>query len=155
MLGEFRYAVRSLSGNPGFTLVAILALALGIGSSTAIFTVVNAVLLKPLPFPDPDRLVMVWERSSRSNVANRRAPGSTVNPINFLEWRRRNQSFERMAAFIQYAINVAGEAEPEQVLGLAVTDGFFEVLGARAAIGRTFRPEEDAPGNNNGRCPEP
>jgi putative ABC transport system permease protein len=149
MLGELRYAVRSLSGSPGFTLVAVLALALGIGASTSIFSVVNAVLLEPLPYPDPDRLVLVWERSSRMNVANNRAPGSTVNPINFLEWRSRNQSFERMAAFIQYAMNLTGEAEPEQVLGLAVTDGFFEILGARAALGRTFRPEEDAPENNN------
>ena len=149
MLGDIRYAVRSLSASPGFTLAAVVALALGIGASTSIFSVVNAVLLKPMPFRDPDRLVIVWEWSARMNAANRRAPVSSVNPINFLEWRSRNQSFERMAAYIQYALNVTGEGEPEQVLVLAVTEGFFETLGARAALGRTFRPEEDSPENNN------
>ena len=151
MLGDFRYAVRSLRASPGFTLVALLTLALGIGASTAIFSVVNAALLKPFPFPDPDRLAMVWEQTiPKTDSANsRRISCCRNNPINFLEWRSRNQSFERMAAFMQAPVNLAGDGDPEQVLGLVVTDGFFEVLGVRPALGRTFRPEEDTPENNN------
>jgi putative ABC transport system permease protein len=141
MLGELRHALRSLLASPGFTVVAIVALALGIGASTSIFSVVNAVLLKPLPFPDAERLVMVWEQTPRTGKPN------VANPINFLEWRSRNRSFERISAFIQTPVNLAGDADPEQVLGLIVTEGFFEILGGRPALGRTFRPEEDTAGN--------
>jgi putative ABC transport system permease protein len=143
MIEELKYALRSLARSPGFTFVAVVALGLGIGASTAIFSVVNAVLLTPLPFPDAERLVMVWEQSPRTGRAN------VVNPINFLEWRRRSGSFERLAAFYQAPMNLSGAGEPEQVLGLGVTDGFFEALGRRAALGRTFLPEEDTPGNND------
>jgi putative ABC transport system permease protein len=152
MLEEFRYAVRSLSRNPGFTLVAVLALGLGIGASTAIFSVVNAVLLKPFPFPDSDRLVMLWEQPStekRNMINGRQISCCRNNPINFIEWRSRNASFERVAAFTQIAGNLTGEGEPEQVPGLMVTDGFFEILNVRPYRGRTFRSEEDTPNNNN------
>jgi putative ABC transport system permease protein len=138
---DLRLAIRLLAISPGFTVVAILALALGIGATTSIFSVVNAVLLKPLPFEHPDRLVMVWEsRNGKSNV---------VNPFNFLEWRDRNHSFERLAAMIQIPMNLAGEGEPEQVQGMLVTDGFFDILGIKPLLGRTFRPEEDTPGATN------
>jgi MacB-like periplasmic core domain/FtsX-like permease family len=152
MLEEFRYAVRSLSRNPGFTLVAVLALGLGIGASTAIFSVVNAVLLKPFPFPDSDRLVMLREQPStekRNTINGRQISCCRNNPINFIEWRSRNASFERVAAFTQIAGNLTGEGEPEQVPGLMVTDGFFEILNVRPYRGRTFRSEEDTPNNNN------
>jgi len=153
MLGDFRYALRSLIRTPGFTAIAILALTLGIGASTAIFSVVNAVLLKPLPFPDADRLVMLWEErqlpGAQAIATDTRITCCRDNPINVLEWRSRSRSFDRMSAFTQLPVNLSGEGDPEQVLGLVVMDGFFETLGVRPLLGRTIRPEEDAPGNNN------
>src|SRR6266545_4706949 len=123
MLKDLQYGIRMLLNNPGFTVIAVLALALGIGANTAIFTVVNAALLRPLPFEDPDRLVIVWERSPRGSATN------VANPGNFFDWQAQNQSFERMAAFIQIPFNLSGEGEPEQVQGLLVTGEFFQVLG--------------------------
>ncbi|PWT82709.1 MAG: hypothetical protein C5B57_08280 [Blastocatellia bacterium] len=152
MLEEFRYAVRSLLRNPGFTLVAVVALGFGIGASTAIFSVVNAVLLKALPYPDADRLVVLWEQPNtekRNLINGRQISCCRNNPINFLEWRARSESFEGMAAFSQILMNLTGDGEPEQVLGLMVTHGFFETLGVGPAVGRAFRTEEDTPVSNN------
>ena len=108
---DLRYAFRMLFKSPSFTAVAVLALALGIGAKATIFTVVNAVLLRALPFQDPDRLVMVWERSTlkRTNV---------VNSWNFLDWRARNRVFERISAIHQIPMNLTSETEPEEVMGL-------------------------------------
>src|SRR5262245_118485 len=120
---DLQYAARILRKSPGFAAVAIAALALGIGATTAIFSVVNSVLLKPLLFPDPDRLVMVWEQlpnSTRNNV---------VQTQNFLEWRTRNRSFEAIAAMHAIPINIAGQGDATQVTGMRVTAGFFEILG--------------------------
>lgn len=142
MLQDFRYGLRMLWKSPAFTLVAVLALALGIGANTSIFSVVNAVLLRPLPFAKPDRLVMVWEHSPRTGKTN------VANPINFLEWRARNHSFERIAALVQVPFNLSGDGEPEQVQGMLVSDGYFEILGAQAMLGRTFTPEEDGRGHD-------
>jgi len=139
VLQDARYAFRTLRRSPGFTLTAALTLALGIGANTAIFSVVNAAMLQRLPFEAPDRLVMVWERSpggDRTNVAN---------PLNFLDWRDRNHSFERIAAFVETGASLTGDGEPEQIDRLVVTDGFFELLGVKPILGRWFTTREDQP----------
>jgi putative ABC transport system permease protein len=143
MLGDVRFSIRVLLKSPVFTLVAVGALALGIGSNTAIFSVVNAVLLTPLPFEQPDRLAMVWETSPRGKQTN------VVNPANFLEWRDRNHSFEQMAALIEFPVNLSGVGEPERVPCLAVTKDFFSILRVTPMLGRTFTAEEDTPNGPN------
>jgi putative ABC transport system permease protein len=137
---DVKFALRMLRQNPAFTAVLLLALALGIGATTATFSVVHSVLLKPLPFAEPNRLVMVWERPPQGKATN------VVQTGNFLEWRKRNRSFENIAAIMRLPINLAGEGEPVQVPGLFVTAGFFEILGVPPVIGRTIRPEDDVPG---------
>ncbi len=137
---DLQYAARMMQRSPGFAAVAIAALALGIGATTAIFSVVNSVLLKPLLFPDPERLVMVWEvppGATRTNV---------VQTQNFLDWRSRNLSFEAIAALHAVPVNLAGEGEPVQVTGLRVTAGFFEILGVPPLLGRGIREADDARG---------
>ena len=141
---DVKYGFRMLLKNRGVTLIAILTLALGIGANTAIFSVVEAVLLRNLQFRDPQRLVMVWEHNfSRGRKTN------VVGPANFIRWRERNQSFEKLSAFIEWQTNITGAGEPERVPTGIVTSDFFETLGAGAAIGRTFQPEEGVPGKNN------
>src|SRR6266478_2807650 len=108
-MGDARFAIRVLWKSPAFTIIALAALALGIGANTAIFTVVNAVLLRSLPLKDPDRLVMVWEQSPRTSKTN------VVNPQNFKDWEMRNRSFEKMASYIDTTINLTGNANPEEV----------------------------------------
>ena len=124
---------------PAFSLVVVLTLALGIGANTAIFSVVQSVLLRPLPFPDADRLVMLWETppSGRTNV---------VSMVNFRAWQDRARSFEAMAAFRRSPMNLLGGDEPVQVTGAAVTADFFRVLNVPPALGRAFLAGEDAPG---------
>jgi putative ABC transport system permease protein len=138
---DMRYGVRMLLKRPGFTLVAVLALALGIGANSAIFSVVNAVLLRPLPFEDPERLVMVWERRPRQN-----RDAVPASPADFIDWQQQNQVFERMTAHMTRAFNLTGAGEPEQIIGQLVTPDFFNVLGVKAALGRTLLPEVDKPG---------
>ncbi len=134
---DIRFGIRILWKSPGFTFVALFALVLGIGANTAIFSVVNAVFLKPLPFHDPDRLVMVWEQSPRTSNAN------VANPQNLADWIKRNHSFEKMAGYIETDVNLTGEGGPERVLGSLVTRDFFPVLGVSPVIGRNFIPAED------------
>ncbi len=142
---DLAFAVRQLAAHPGFTLPAVLTLALGIGATTAIFSAVYAVALRPLPFPEADRLVWVWEVSTWAGEGGGESLGS-VSAGNFTEWKRASESFEALAA-VQYAsFNLAGEGDPERVLGARVTAGYFEVLGLEPALGRVFRPEEDEPG---------
>lgn len=142
-LRDFRYAIRVLRRNRGFTLAAVITLALGIGANTAIFTVVNAVLLRPLPFAGPDRLAVVWLDNQRENIQR----DVTSFPA-FTDWRTRSRTFEEMAAFSGARFNLtSGEGEPEEVRGARVTGSFFDVLGIAALHGRTFRPEELEPGN--------
>jgi len=139
MFQDLRYALRLLVKSPGFTAVAVVALALGIGANTAIFTVVNTVLLRALRFRDPDRLVMVWESrppSKRTNV---------VQSWNFLEWRARNRVFEKIAAIHQIPMTLTSDGQPEEVMGLRVSADFFAILGVGPVLGRTFLAEEDAP----------
>ncbi len=136
---DVAFAIRVLRINRATTLVALLALVLGIGANTAIFSVVNAVLLRPMPFRDPDRLVVVWEHSPHSNKNN------TVNPQNFADWQSRNRSFEKMAATYPFQLtdNLTGDGAPEEVPGNAATLDFFSILGVRPALGRDFLPEDD------------
>jgi len=136
LLRDLGFAFRGLRKAPLFTAVVVAALALGIGSTTAIFTVVHGILLRPLPFPDSNRLVMIWEIPPGTQKPN------VVELKNFFAWKARSQSFQSMAAFVSVPMNLIGSAGNEQVDGLKVTADFFNVLGARPLLGRVFRPRE-------------
>jgi putative ABC transport system permease protein len=142
LIQDLRFGIRMLAKKPGVVAAAILMLALGIGANTAIFSVVNAVLLRALPYRDAGRLAVLWEDASSFGFAeNSPAPG------NFTEWRKRNRSFEDIAAIRDAAFNLSGSGEPEQVLGNRVTSNLFSVLGVEPALGRAFSAEEDQPGH--------
>lgn len=136
---DIRYAVRMLVKNPATTVVAIIALALGIGANTAIFSVVNAVLLSPLPYQDPDQLVRLSEDSPQ-------VPEMSISYPNFLDWREQNKVFTGIAAMQFQSLNLIGDGEPERLSGRAVSAEFFNLLGVSPAVGRGFLPEEDRPG---------
>ncbi|MDX6271426.1 MAG: hypothetical protein QOD28_2649 [Acidobacteriota bacterium] len=136
---DLRYGFRMLWKSPGFTLVTVLALALGIGANTAIFSVVNTVLLRPLPYANGERIVYIGEWSQQ-------VPGMSVSYPNFIDWRDQQQTMERIAAFRSANYVVTGGGEPERLDGRQVSAGFFEVLGVQPALGRNFTPEEDKPG---------
>ena len=138
---DLRYAVRVLRKNPGFATIALLVLALGIGANTAIFTVVNSVLLRPLPFPDSQRLAAVWEDASTVGF-----PQNTPAPANFMDWKRQNQVFEDMAAMRNGAVSLTGAGEPELMLSAQVTPNLFAVLQVKPAMGRVFNAEDDRSG---------
>ena len=141
LLRDLRYALRTLRKTPGFTFFAVLTLALGIGATSTIFSVVNTVLLSPLPYRDAERIVAVYEFSARDGV-----DGFPVSPANFLDWRRDARSFASIAASRPQSMNFTGRgAEPERIFGARVTASYFEVLGLRPRIGRAFTAEEDAP----------
>jgi len=140
---DFIYALRFLRKHRGFAILIVLCLALGIGANSAIFSVVDAVLLRPLPYPEADRLTILWDIHQ--------GPGSepeeyNVSAFNFLEWRKQNRSFERLEAMLGRPFNLVSGGEPEQVQGAAVTAGFFSLLGVETERGRAFLPEEDRPG---------
>jgi putative ABC transport system permease protein len=138
LLRDARHALRSLRKSAGFSLIAVFTLALGIGASTAMFTLVNSVLLRPIDYRDPDRLVMLWEHNPRGRVRN------VVSPANFFAWREQATSFTGLSASYDQPQNLTGSGEPEEVLARLATDNFFEVLGAAAQIGRPFvRGDED------------
>jgi len=140
MFQDLHYGVRMLLKNPGFTLIAVFTLVLGIGANTAIFSVVNAVLLRPLPFSEPERIV----RLSESYLPTKSL--STVSFPNFLDWRSQNQVFTQMAAYREDGFNLQAGPEPKRVNGARVTVDFFAVLGVQPAAGRAFSAQEDAPG---------
>jgi putative ABC transport system permease protein len=143
LLRDIRYGTRSLLKRPGFTAIALIALALGIGANTAIFSLVNAVLLRPLPFADPDRLV--WVFGNIRNGGNR----ASVSPLDFLDYRQQNTTFEEFAAQFSFpiALNLTGNGEPERLSAAAVTGNYFQALGTKAALGRTFHLEDENPGH--------
>lgn len=142
---DLRYGLRNLSRNPGFCAVAVLALALGIGPNTAIFTMVNAVLLRPLPLAEPNRVVMIWGTMLKSGFDQ-----LPVSAADYIEWKREAQSFDQMAAAFaipEYGLNVSGGgAEPERVSAATCSKEFLPALGIRTIAGRNFLPEEDQPG---------
>jgi putative ABC transport system permease protein len=136
LIKDLRYGFRGMWKRPGFSAVAILTLALGIGANTAIFSVVNAVVLRPLPYADPDRLVTVWETLAGND---RRS----VAPGNFLDWRTQNSTFADMAATFYGNFNLIGDGDPERINGATVTSNLMSVLGVSTQLGRTFQPDDD------------
>src|SRR5258708_7581042 len=142
LLQDIRYGFRTLVKYPGFTFVAVIALALGIGANTAIFSVVNVVLLRQLPYENPDRLVTIWE-----NKLSDEGTRSQDSPVTFSDWRDQKQIFEGATGWWYPQINLTTPgAEPERVHTIDATDDFFTVLGAKPIMGRTFLPGEDKPG---------
>jgi putative ABC transport system permease protein len=143
---DLKYGARLLWKAPGFSAVALVALALGMGATTAIFSVVDAVLLKPLPFHDPERILIVWEKDPAQNRYK-----LFVAPSNFLEWQKNSRTLE-MAALQDVRINLTGgpngQLEPEELKGERVSATLFPVLGVQPIVGRTFTPDEDQPGRN-------
>ena len=143
LLQDLRYAVRSLLKSPGFTGVAVLALALGIGATSAIFSVVNGVLLRPLDYEAPDRLVVLRETKLPQ------FPRFSTSPGNFESWRTGSTAFDQIAAYGIRFFNLTGRGDPEQLRGSTDTAGLFEMLGVQPAMGRDFTPEEDQPGQDD------
>lgn len=143
LIKDIRYAVRGLIKRPGFTVVALITLALGIGANTAIFSVINAVLLRPLQFKDPEQLVIVWEDASFAGF-----PLNTPAPGIYFDWKNQNQSFSDMAASAETSFNITGDGDPERVMAFRVTENFFPLFGVKPILGRNFLPEEDRPGAN-------
>ena len=139
---DIRYGLRMLWKSPGFTLVAVLTLALGIGANSAIFSVVNAVLLRPLPFKESERLVMIWNRGAEAAGGDR----TPLAPSDLLDWRAQSRSFAEIGAFQRIIFNYIGGESPERVQAAGVTSNFFSMLGVQAQLGRTFLPEEERPG---------
>jgi putative ABC transport system permease protein len=143
MFQDLRYGVRMLLKNKSFTAVAVLTLMLGIGANTAIFSVVNAVLLNPLPYPEPERLV--WLRESNPTI---NLPQFSTSPGNFYDWRSQNNVFEKMAAYREGGVNLQAGDEPKRLNGAKVTVDLFATLGVQPLAGRAFLPAEDAPGGD-------
>src|SRR5258708_2614964 len=136
---DLRYGLRMLVKSPGFTAVAVATLALGIGANTALFSVINGVLLSPLPFPEPDRLVTLHENKPNFE-------GGSVSYPNFHDWQKDNHTFSAMAIGRRYAFSLIGIGEAEQVGGEFVSSDFFPVLGVQPVIGRTFAQDEERVG---------
>jgi len=141
LLQDLRFGARVLLKQPGFTLIAVVTLALGIGANTAIFSMVNGVLLRPLPYPEADRLMSLTERNSQSE------PMFIAYP-NLLDWREQNTVFEQIAVYRATNFTLTGNGEPERVIGGQVSADFFPALRVSAALGRAFLTEEDKPGGN-------
>lgn len=140
---DLRYAMRLLVKQPGVTAIAILTLALGIGVNTAIFSAVNAVLLRPLPYPEPDRLMMLWEKRPAEGVFD-----NVVAPGDFLDWAKMNTSFESIAGLMSLTADLTGTGDPVRLVTAAVSPAFFDVFRTQALLGRTFRRDEDVPGKH-------
>ena len=142
LLKDLRYGARTLFKNPGFTVVAVLALALGIGANTAVFSIVNAVLLRPLRFEQPERLVTIWETNLSQGLGH-----SQVSPVTFTDWRQQNQIFEDVAVWWYPQVNLTDTGtEPMRVRTVEATDNFFSVLGVQPMLGRLFMQGEDRRG---------
>lgn len=143
LLNEIRHGIRSLLKHPGFTAIAIITLALGIGANTAVFSVVYAVLLRPLPYSDPERLVTIWEESPQRDMYE-----MPVSLANLHDWQEQNGTFEQIAAYTFTQLNLTETGEPARLLTIRSSANLFSLVGGRPAIGRTFLPEEDKEGAN-------
>src|SRR5688572_9857655 len=137
LLQDIRFAARALTRDRSFTTIAMTMLVLGIAATVTSFAVTKAVLLDPLPLPEPDRLVMVWERTAAGEARN------FTSAYNYIRWRSNNQVFDSLGAIQQVPMNVSGVGEAHQVDGLAVTSGFFDALGVRPLLGRATSPEDE------------
>jgi len=138
---DIRYALRSLLKRPAFTLISVITLALGIGASTAIFSVVQAVLLRSLPYGNAGRLVMVWENNRRRDAKQQ----NVINLGNFFDWKEQNHVFEDMAAFFDLSVKLTSDGEPEEIPSQIATPNLFSVLGVNPIMGRTFTPDDGKP----------
>jgi putative ABC transport system permease protein len=141
LVQDLHYGARMLAKNPGFTLIAVLTLALGIGANTAIFSIVNGVLLKALPYDQPDQLVELWE-APRAGVWGGVSPGA------FLDWKGESASFESLSLLLNIDLNLTGEGEPERISGVKMSAGGLQILRARPLLGRVFAPDEEQPGKD-------
>jgi putative ABC transport system permease protein len=139
---DLRYGLRMLAKKPGFTAVAVFTLALGIGANSAIFSVVNGVLLRPMPLEDPDRLIKIWESLPSGGYGTASAP-------NLKDWREQNTVFNGVAAYTLSSLNLRGQDSPERLSGAAVSSNFFDVVGVRPRLGRAFQAGEDEAGRNH------
>ena len=147
MLRSLKFALRHLAKSPGFTSVAVIIMALGIGANTAIFSVVHSVLMEPLPFSQPDRLVRLWHVPPQSSF-----PGVTrfaISAANFLDWQKQNTVFEGMALYTGGGYDITGQGKPQSIRAGKVTANFFSVLGVQPIHGRVFTPAEDQPGKDH------
>ncbi|HYL98797.1 MAG TPA: ABC transporter permease, partial [Blastocatellia bacterium] len=141
LIHDLRYGFRTLLKTPAFTIVAVLTLALGIGANAAIFSFVDGVLLKPLPYPDPDKILLIWEKP----------PGGErngVSTLNYLDWHNQNKVFQYTAAVTGKPVSLSGTGQPERLNAQTVSASYFDILGIGAAVGRTFAPDEDQPGKD-------
>ncbi len=143
LIKDIRYGFRALRRRPGFSAIAIVTLALGIGANTAIFSLVNTVLLRPLPFTNPEQLVMIWEDAAFAGF-----PRNTPAAANYQDIKTQNQVFSEVAAMDQRSFNLTGDGEPQKIEARGVTANFFPLLGVKPLTGRWFSPEEDKPGAN-------
>src|SRR5215203_2945313 len=143
LLNDIRYAIRNLIKRPGFTLVAVVTLALGIGANTAIFSAINALLLKPLPFPELDRIVAIWDKLPSRGVLH-----NEVTVANYVDWQSQNQSFEQLALYRWWNANLTGVETPERLQGFLVTANFIDTTGMKPIMGRNFTAEENQPGKD-------
>lgn len=141
---DLLYSFRTLRNSPAFALFAVLTLGLGIGANTAIFGVVNAIFLQPMPYPHSDRLAIIWETDS-----NRKLTHGTAPPADFIDWRSQSHSFQGMAAYQQWYFNLTGAGEPQQLPGVHVSPGFFSIVGVKPILGRGFLPDEEQYGHGN------
>jgi putative ABC transport system permease protein len=147
LLQDLRYALRQLRKNPQFTALALLIVALGIGANTAIFSVVNAVLLRPLPFPQSERLVQVWHVPPAASFHGMST--FAVSPANYLDWLDQSRVFEQMAIYGRNSFNLTNQSQPEAVMAARVSSAFFSVLRVHPLLGRAFMPEEDQSGRDH------
>src|SRR4029079_2350647 len=141
-MADVRYAVRSLQRSPSFALAVVAVLALGIGANTAIFSILNAVLLRPLPFAEPERVVRLFHVPPPATFPG--IPRFSLSPANFYDWQREARAFEGRAMYRGRSFTLTGEGTPRTILAGGVGAGFFDILRARPALGRTFRADEDA-----------
>src|SRR5919109_2187802 len=141
VMRDARYALRLLVRAPGFSLVAILTFAVGIGINTAVFNVANGVLLRPLPYPDADRITMLWMDNRRQGIKE-----DITSYPNYVDWRAQNRSYAHMAAFTSSSFNLSGAGEPERLIGAQATANFFDVMGIQPLIGRVFTEAQETPG---------
>src|SRR5436309_14424844 len=141
LLGDFRYAVRSLVRQPTFAAMAILTLVLGLGTNTAIFSVIKAVMLNKLPYQDPSRLVVLWEQNPAGNT-------DLVAPLTYLDWKAQSRAVPAMAAYRQLRYAFAGQGQPLDVPSVRATPNLFGVLRVNAILGRTFVEDDGVPGHD-------